>query len=457
MKQLIRLICIATGLVLPAGARIWTNTAGETFEAEVVWVNEDREVKLSTPDGQIQVLPFSTFSEECEATLDDMLFRQIHGDPHPVSWQTMNELFGMDIWKDVYLLDDRSGPAAERMKLEKESETDFMSNYRIYPLGEENVLSEPVYTAVLYGGKETVTSLSFVFLNQGDIKLPKYMNKDFIEQMIEDIEAAGMRVHDVLEPVLGKPKRDTIGKSSMREKVWRWDWNDQAILLSMQEGKYAMLRILPVELADRSGKVEKIDSDELRERMQSCVEKRDNGDVVIKNIPMIDQGPKGYCSPATWERYLRYLGIPVDMYVLANAGDTGIGGGTYTKDIIDATRSLLFTNGRDLDEVDDPLDIETVSEYIDLGMPIMWTYAASMRPFQEAINRHTALRKGEEPEEEENSSGGIGGHICLIMGYNAETDEIAISDSWGPDYTERWLPVYLAEDLPRSVTYVIKW
>ena len=31
--------------------------------------------------------------------------------------------------------------------------------------------------------------------------------------------------------------------------------------------------------------------------------------VVVTDIPMVDQGPKGYCVPATWERYLRYLGI----------------------------------------------------------------------------------------------------------------------------------------------------
>jgi hypothetical protein len=31
------------------------------------------------------------------------------------------------------------------------------------------------------------------------------------------------------------------------------------------------------------------------------------------------------------------------------------------------------------------------------------------------------------------------GHICLIIGYNQKTREIAISDSWGPETTERWM------------------
>ena len=30
-----------------------------------------------------------------------------------------------------------------------------------------------------------------------------------------------MHVHDALEKTLGKPKRDTLGKGDLREKVWR--------------------------------------------------------------------------------------------------------------------------------------------------------------------------------------------------------------------------------------------
>ena len=98
-------------------------------------------------------------------------------------------------------------------------------------------------------------------------------------------------------------------------------------MLSLQEGKYAALRIMPIARADRSGRVGKITEGDLKKRMASCVERRDNGDVIIRNIPMVDQGPKGYCSPATWERYLRYMEIPADMYLLALAARTRTGGG----------------------------------------------------------------------------------------------------------------------------------
>lgn len=439
-------------------ARMWTNAQGETFDAEVVWVNEDEEVKLKTLDGETSIVPFSTFSAEDQNHLEELLFRKIHGEPHPVSWEKMNEIFGLTIWKDVYLWDDPTESAAQRMNLRKESKTDFMENHRAYPLGEKKVLQEPVYTAVLYGGKKYAESLCFVFLNQGDIELPEEMSDEFIEKMADDIEASGMQVHDTLVTVLGEPDRDSIGKGLMREKVWRWDWNGHAILLTMQEGKYAMLRILSVDRADRSGKVEKINSRKLRERMQSCVARRKNGDVIIQNIPMIDQGPKGYCSPATWERYLRYLGIPADMYQLANVGNTGIGGGTYTEEMIDATDGLLSFNGRKLEKVDDPLEIETLTEYIDAGMPVMWSFASSAL-FQVTTTLNTARRNGLEIDKEKipDMNAGYGGHICLIIGYNETTGEVAISDSWGPEFSERWFPVTLTDKIPFGNMSIIKW
>jgi len=442
-----------------AGRRLWTDIDGNSFEAAVVWVNQDQEVKLKGSDGEIIFRPFASFVASDHEHLEQLLFRKIHGEPHPVLPQKMNELFGSEIWADQYLWDDDTGSVAKRMRLCLESKTDFMENHRAYPLGKEKILGEPVYTTVLYGDDSLAESLYFVFLNQGDIPLSDRIDEEFVENMTRQIEKSGMNVHDAILPLLGEPERDTIGKGLMREKVCRWDWNGHAIVLSMQEGKYATLHILSTDRADRGGRVAKIKSSDLRRRMASCVERRDNGDVIIQNIPMIDQGPKGYCSPATWERYLRYLGIPADMYQLANVGNTDIGGGTYLGEMIDATEGLLSANGRSVREVNDFMEIDTVAEYIDLGMPLMWSFRSSS-DFQRAATTNTARRNGEEIDvkEKPNSSEGYGGHICLITGYNAKTDVIAISDSWGAEFKERWVPLRL---MTRNSLYgrmtIIKW
>lgn len=381
--------------------------------------------------------------------------------PHAVPWQEMNSLFGLEVWQDSNLWDDSTAAAAKRMHMKMESKTDFMENHRAYPLGKMSILGEPVYTTALYGGTECVESLSLVFLNQGDIPLKTgYLTPDDKQAMADRIEACGMHIHDTLVPLLGKPERDALGKGDLREKVWRWDWNGHAIMLSLQEGKYAALRIMPVDRADRAGRVEKITEGALKKRMAECVERRENGDVVIRNIPMVNQGPKGYCSPATWERYLRYMDIPADMYLLALAANTRIGGGTSSSEMIRATGSLVSYNGRELKEVQPQATAKGIAEYIDDGLPIMWSFM-STPDFQAAANNNTARRNGKEQKKagqaEDTSSGG---HICLIIGYNQSTGEIAISDSWGPRFAERWVDaatMQSAQGGGYGSMHVIKW
>ncbi len=442
-----------------ADARSWTDTQGRKVEAEVVKVNPDRTVVLKTGRGKTVAVSFDTFSEEDVEHLEYLLSRKGRGKLHAVPWNEMNEIFGLEIWQDDLLWNDPTAAAAERMKMEKESKTDFMENHRAYPLGKVKVLTEPVYTTALYGGPEHVESLSFVFLNKGDI--PRSEKGRSRPPSAREIEASGMRVHDALAPKLGKPKRDSLGKDDLREKVWRWDWNGHAIMLSLQEGKYAVVRIMPGERAECGGRIEKVNDDELRARIASCIDRRENGDVVIRNIPMINQGPKGYCSPATWERYLRYLDIPADMYLLALAGNTGAGGGTYSQNMVKATRNIISSNGRKLKEIDSRPSLDNVSRYINMGLPIMWRLR-STPSFQRTANNCTAVRNGKEPKEKksgqkEDSVGG--GHICLIIGYNGQTGEIAISDSWGPKFAERWVPLPEMQKVSRSSKgmIVIRW
>jgi len=431
----------------PIHARTWTDTQGREVEAEVVKVNPNKTVVLKTARGKTVTVPFNTFVAADVAHLEQLLSSKGRGGLHTVPWSKLNEVFGVEIWQDDLLWDDPTDAAAKRMELKKESKTAFAENHRAYPLGKHKILGEPVYAAALYGGADNVDSLSFIFLNQGDIpiKIPpgRELPPAILREIAEKIEDSGMRVHDALVPILGKPERDSLGKGALREKVWRWDWNGHAIMLSLQEGKYAALRIMPTERADHAGRAGRIKDDELKKRMAACVERRDNGDVVIGNIPMVDQGPKGYCSPATWERYLRYLDIPVDMYLLALGANTGVGGGTYGQDMIDATENIIGSNGRKLSTYDTKLTVKRIAQQIDKGLPIMWSFM-STPAFQQAANDNTARRNGKEIKKklagqtEDTSSGG---HICLIIGYNAKTDEVAISDSWGSRFSERWVMI----------------
>ena len=433
-------------------ARIWTDCKGRTVEADIVQVNENQTVELKPTTGKNITLPFSAFSPEDSKYLESQLEQSQN--LHPVPWETLNTLFGTPLWNDNNLWDDPCAQVAQRTKLNKESSTGFLENYRAYPLGNEKLFREPVYSVALYGTKDQTDSLSLVFINQGDV--PETCDK---EELKEKIEACGERMLTAIQAVLGEPERDSIGRNDLREKVWRWNWNGHAILLSVQEGKYTAVRIMPIDRADRGGRIDKLYDDTLKTRMAGCVERRESGDVIIHNIPMIDQGPKGYCVPATWERYLRYVNIPADMYLLALAAQTDIGGGTSLSLMIEATGNILHSYGRKMGDCGKKPDIDTVSKYIDRGMPIMWTLMSTPR-FQQAANKNTARRKGLEIKQQnsgQNEDNTPGGHICLIIGYNANTREIAISDSWGPRFSERWITVDQAMEVTYGEMHIIKW
>ena len=49
------------------------------------------------------------------------------------------------------------------------------------------------------------------------------------------------------------------------------------------------------------------------------------------------------------------------------------------------------------------------------------------------------------------------GHVCLIIGYNKLTGEVALSDSWGPSFAERWVTCEEAKDVSQDAFYVIQF
>jgi hypothetical protein len=44
----------------------------------------------------------------------------------------------------------------------------------------------------------------------------------------------------------------------------------------------------------------------------------------------------------------------------------------------------------------------------------------------------------------------------MIIGYNSKTDEIAISDSWGPQFAERWITTDEANAISQNEFTVIE-
>jgi hypothetical protein len=223
---------------------------------------------------------------------------------------------------------------------------------------------------------------------------------------------------------------------------------------------------MTTESADAGGK-SRIPDSVIREAVANRIEKRANGDVILKDMPMVNQGPKGYCVPATWERVMRYMGVPADMYTLAMAGQTEAGGGSSVAAVSAGASQAVIQAGRRIESPVMKLDATSVSRFIDRGLPIMWAMC-STHEFNNAANSRMEARKSTNdtaawkkvladarrqvrkirPDRDS-------GHVCMVTGYNKQTGEIAISDSWGLEFAERWITPEEAAAVSQTSTHTV--
>ena len=155
-----------------------------------------------------------------------------------------------------------------------------------------------------------------------------------------------------------------------------------------------------------------------------------SGDVYISGVPMVDQGAKGYCVAASCQRLFEYMQIPCDQHEMARLID------------VDAEKGAnIFEMQKSLAEVDSHFRVAfkplvnpqqyysrgkrrvslkefagLVKEYAEKGEPLLW--ALILGRFQEDPPLPLAGQVS-------------GGHMRLVIGYNAKTDQVLFTDSWG--------------------------
>lgn len=409
-----------------------------------------------------------------------------------ITYQQLNKVLNLSLFADDNLWDDDDREVANRLEWPQEGRTSTLSSYRIYASESSKVIGSRIYSMALYGENSSPAQISLIFINKGDfdpsgnmrsriaravrsqdkreIKKIQKQIQEIQKEFPEILENEAERIKSRMVDALGEPQKGKFGASrDMRERVSRWDWKGHAILLSVQEGEYVSVKIMPTAFADAQGKVEKINDSTLRGQLAARVLKRENGDVIVTELPMADQGPKGYCVPATWERYLRYMGIPADMYVLAMAGGTNFGGGTYAHEMRKGVASLVRKNSRRIESESGKLKFKKVAKYIDNGLPMMW-YMFVDHPLDSRITKRSRDRVSitdwekwaTDLEDARERADDIeinreNGHVCMIIGYNQKTEEIATTDSWGPEFKERWFTIEEANAINQGSFDIIKW
>lgn len=193
------------------------------------------------------------------------------------------------------------------------------------------------------------------------------------------------------------------------------------------------------------------------------------GDVLLDGVPMVDQGPKGYCVVASAERVMRYYGVRADENELAQIANTSATEGTSTRAMFESLKKLanrLRVKVRSIERLDVPEILALINNYnmiarrnkqplIDTSSRLLDVTAIyqAMKPdlLREVRtkNKSDSSRFMREVQaridtgvpllwsvmlgivKEEKAPQAFGGHMRLIIGYNAKTDEILYSDSWG--------------------------
>ncbi len=205
-----------------------------------------------------------------------------------------------------------------------------------------------------------------------------------------------------------------------------------------------------------------------RTSLKGNTKTEENGDVWIDGIPMVDQGQKGYCVPATVSRVFAYYGMDgVDQHALAalckSSGDEGTSMGAMESALKDISRRFHIR----VTEFDKGGLAEFVSSYnaaakkmkkpmlsartgLTLDTEVLLAARASkpaqlrkwMKPVMKSIDAGLPVLWSVQlafPEPGLPQTGG--GHMRLIIGYNEQNDTIIYSDSWGAHHARKEMPV----------------
>ncbi|MDB6148603.1 MAG: hypothetical protein JWQ44_51 [Chthoniobacter sp.] len=199
------------------------------------------------------------------------------------------------------------------------------------------------------------------------------------------------------------------------------------------------------------------------------------GDVAIKDVPMVDQGQKGYCVVASAERVMRYYGAQVDANELAQIANSDAQSGTSSDGMFSALKKIsarLKVRVRQLEDLDVRSVLELVKDYnraakkagvrevadpgrmIDVGLiysqmqldvlkEARTKSRSDLARFQREVQQHVdegvpllwSVQLG--MVKERGIPQNAGGHMRLIIGYNSKTSEVLFSDSWGAGHEQK--------------------
>jgi hypothetical protein len=346
---------------------------------------------------------------------------------------------------------------------------------RAAPLKGE-VYGQEVMEALVRFDAGKPAALRLVFFNRGDAKVP--LSTDAYRALVDELVRS-------LDQWTGVPSRagpSTSRQTSVRDAVLLWQLPSRRFELvhsysyvrpdpskpAAFQAEFVRITVTPQTAQDLVGVARlHVHPTDVKARV---FRDASSGDVYLKGIPMVDQGPKGYCAAATSERVLQFFGETVDQHQVAQLAGTSSQGGTSPGQLEAALRAVGRQYGFSLrtlqsyewndferefkayNQVARRAGKPRLSYSVSAGVDIAGLYRrmdrdlfvqsqtarrADLQRFEGWVSRFVdggvplawAVVTGLVPETPGVRS--VGGHLRLIIGYNPGTREILYSDSWG--------------------------
>lgn len=314
------------------------------------------------------------------------------------------------------------------------------------------------------------------------------------------LSAAGLqgmrdRMCALMNDQTGVQPRDISKKGAVRLDRQLWEWKNHYILLEQSlgsDGKRA--EFLRIKMKAKGASSQGISR---RSSLKgNVVHDRKSGDVCIEEIPMVDQGRKGYCAVASAARVYQYYGLELDQHELAQIAGAGSQTGTSMSSMVDSLKKItghvhskvlvlyeypkgIASSTKDHDRAARSYEIgikeyaRDIKNYNKIAKKQGKTQfpddakrgLVSMQQFHRAcdpeIYRSVMVKKSSYKRflnkiesyidqgvpvgwclqlgmfKEPNLPQAFGGHMRLIIGYNKKTEELIYSDSWGMRHNKK--------------------
>lgn len=276
---------------------------------------------------------------------------------------------------------------------------------------------DPGKTAPVWGFEPVAAQVDYSRTESPKIVLELWSKGDAFQSSVDpgranaEIEKNLAAIQQVFRTTRKDPGADSAANAitavRIKEDVFLLP-NDLRVSLRYDSGEYLLLVIESIsKLEARQPLV--YDPGTFKETLAARVKHAPGGHLYISEIPMIDQGEKGYCAAATLARVLQHYGYAADVHALADLAQTEAQltesdrGGTLRRNIIQAMRRICNSTPFTLTEIKEEHP-DAIREVLEQGIPIIWF---------------------------------VPGHACLLIGLHPETNEIVFSDSWGAEFQYR--------------------